>query len=137
MIKKEFKSHRTIISNTLYLSIIQVVRLLTPFLAMLYVIKTIGADKFGEIVFAQSIAAFSFIIINFGLDIPYGTIILKSVALMCGIPTPNIDKIIYWGQKMMNKEYLIDGELIGKDIYESGIPNNYGINSMEDLLNLK
>ena len=70
-------------------------------------------------------------------DIPYGTIILKSVALMCGIPTPNIDKIIYWGQKMMNKEYLIDGKLIGEDIYESGIPNNYGINSMEDLLNLK
>ena len=69
MIKKVFNNHKTIITNTLYLSIIQCVRLLTPFLAMPYVIKTIGAEKFGEIVFAQSIAAFSFIIINFGLDV--------------------------------------------------------------------
>ena len=69
MIKKALNNHKTIITNTLYLSIIQCVRLLTPFLAMPYVIKTIGAEKFGEIVFAQSIAAFSFIIINFGLDV--------------------------------------------------------------------
>lgn len=62
-------NYKTVASNTFYLTIINVVRLLTPFVALPYVIRTIGSERFGEIVFAQSVAAFTFIIINFGLDI--------------------------------------------------------------------
>lgn len=69
MLKSRIKNHKAIISNTFYLSIIQAIKLFSPFLALPYILKTIGADKFGEIVFAQSVAAFSFILINFGLDV--------------------------------------------------------------------
>lgn len=65
----QIRSYKNILSNTFYLTIINVVKLSAPFIALPYVIRVIGAEKFGEIVFAQSIAAFSFIIINFGLDI--------------------------------------------------------------------
>ncbi len=60
--------HKTIISNTLFLSIIQVVRILSPFVALPYVISVIGGELYGEIAFAQSVAAFAMILINFGLD---------------------------------------------------------------------
>ena len=73
----------------------------------------------------------------FSEDIPFGTLLIKSIASLVDVQTPNIDKLIYWGQGLMNKEYLINGELIGRDIIESGIPNNYGIDSIEKLLNLK
>ena len=66
---QKFKNYKTIASNTFYLSVINVIRMLTPFIALPYVIRVIGSEQFGKIAFAQSIAAFSFILINFGLDI--------------------------------------------------------------------
>ena len=70
-------------------------------------------------------------------DIPFGTLLIKAIAILVNVPTPNIDNLIYWGQDLMNKEYLLNGELVGKDISESGIPNNYGIDTLEKLINLK
>ena len=49
-------------------------------------------------------------------DFPYGLVILKSIAENVGVATPTIDKILLWGQRMMNKEYLKNSLLIGKDI---------------------
>lgn len=66
---QKIKDHKTILSNTLYLSVIQVITLISPLVALPYVISTIGKDNYGLIVFVQSITAYFFIIINFGLDI--------------------------------------------------------------------
>ncbi len=70
-------------------------------------------------------------------DIPYGLLILKSIAVLCNLKTPVIDKILLWGQNCINKEFInTDGELVGKDLCGTTIPQNYGINNLKDLVNL-
>ena len=69
-------------------------------------------------------------------DIPYGLLIIKSLGILLNISTPMIDKVIYWTQMKMNKSYLVDGQLTGKDIKESGVLSNYQIHSITSLLNL-
>lgn len=39
------------------------------------------------------------------------------------------------GQKFLEKEYIVDGKLKGKDINELTIPQNMGINTKEELIN--
>lgn len=58
-------------------------------------------------------------------DIPFGLLIIKEFAEYFNVKTPSMDKVIYWAQKMMNKEYLVDGKLTGKDIEHSGLVKNY------------
>lgn len=63
------RNHKTIVKNTGYLSLIEIMRLILPFVALPYVIRTIGADKYGTIVFAQTVVSYFIIFINFGLDV--------------------------------------------------------------------
>lgn len=51
-------------------------------------------------------------------DIPFGLLLIKAFAEKTNTPTPNIDAVIYWAQRIMGKEYLKDGRLIGKDSKE-------------------
>ena len=53
-------------------------------------------------------------------DFPYGMVIVKSVAEAVGCSTPTIDRVLAWGSKMMNKEYIHEGKLTGKDLAQSG-----------------
>lgn len=66
-------------------------------------------------------------------DIPFGLLIIKSVAHYFNILTPNIDRVLYWSQDRMGKEYIIKGALTGKDIVGSGVPQNY-LSSLNELL---
>lgn len=63
------RNHKTIVKNTGYLSLIEIMRLILPFVALPYVIRTIGADKYGTIVFAQTVVSYFIIFINFGMDV--------------------------------------------------------------------
>ncbi len=58
-----------LVQNTGYLSIIEIFRLLMPFIALPYIIKTVGVTHYGSIVFAQAIISYFQIFINWGLDI--------------------------------------------------------------------
>lgn len=69
MLLQKIKNNQTLIKNTGYLSIIEIVRLAMPFVALPYIIKTIGAENYGLAIFAQTIIAYFSIFINFGLDI--------------------------------------------------------------------
>ncbi len=69
MLKKTIKNNRVIIKNTFFLSILQVVNILTPLIALPYILSTIGADNWGSIAFAYSVTAYFTIIINYGLDV--------------------------------------------------------------------
>lgn len=66
-------------------------------------------------------------------DFPFGLLIIKGFSVICNVETPTIDLIIMWVQKKLNKEYMIDNKLIGKDLIETGIPQNYGITTKEDI----
>ena len=41
-------------------------------------------------------------------DIPYGLVVIWSIAEFVGVDTPNIDKVLTWCQKKMGKEYLVN-----------------------------
>jgi len=67
-------------------------------------------------------------------DIPFGLLIIKGVAAITGTATPAIDTVLVWAQEMMNKEYLVAGKLVGRDIAETPIPQNVGIATTSDLI---
>lgn len=69
-------------------------------------------------------------------DIPFGLLIIKSIAVLLHKETPNIDSVINWMQKKMNKKYLINGKFEGEDLSTSGIVQNYHINTAEKLFTL-
>lgn len=68
-LKDRLKNNKTIIQNTGYLSIIEVIRMAMPFIALPYIITTVGAENYGMAVFAQTIISYFTIFINWGLDI--------------------------------------------------------------------
>lgn len=82
MILQKIKNHKTIVKNTGYLSIIEVIRMAMPFIALPYVLKTIGASNYGLAVFAQTIISYFSIFINFGLDVSA----VKDVSITGTIP---------------------------------------------------
>jgi hypothetical protein len=64
----------------------------------------------------------------FTTDLPFGLIIYKDLALMLGIDIPIMDELIYWNQKMVDKEFLTkEGTLTGKDIDEAVLPSKFGL----------
>ena len=54
-------------------------------------------------------------------DIPYGLLIIKAFACKYGIDTPTIDRVIEWAQSGMEKQYMVNGQLTGKDISQTAV----------------
>ncbi|NLL56401.1 MAG: NAD(P)-binding domain-containing protein [Clostridiales bacterium] len=67
-------------------------------------------------------------------DFQYGLCIVKGFAKILKVNTPNIDKVLKWYEKFANVEYFIGDEFIGKDLKNTGIPQNYGINTRKDII---
>lgn len=53
-------------------------------------------------------------------DFPFGLLIIKSIANILHVCTPHIDSVLEWGQTVLGKEYIRQGELKGKDLPETG-----------------
>ncbi len=68
-IKNLIRNNKTIAQNTGYLTIIEFVHLLLPFVALPYVLRTIGTERYGMVAFAQTIVSYFTIVINYGLDV--------------------------------------------------------------------
>mmetsp|Transcript_4675 Transcript_4675/g.8248 ORF Transcript_4675/g.8248 Transcript_4675/m.8248 type:complete len:411 (-) Transcript_4675:1042-2274(-) len=64
----------------------------------------------------------------FETDLPFGLCTWKDIAVMLNIEIPFTDAIIEWNQKLINKEYLKDGTISGKDAGECILPSSYGLN---------
>ncbi|MDR1203703.1 MAG: NAD/NADP octopine/nopaline dehydrogenase family protein [Tannerellaceae bacterium] len=69
-------------------------------------------------------------------DIPFGLLIIKSIAVAMKVETPSIDNVLRWMQNKMQKEYLTASGLQGKDLSGSGIIQNFGIHTIEQLCSL-
>jgi len=67
-------------------------------------------------------------------DFEYGLFIIKSFGEICNIDTPMIDEVIDWAGKLFNKEYFVNGKFIGKDLKDLPLPQNFGINTVEDII---
>ena len=68
-LKSTFSQYKNIIKNSLFLSIVDGVKMLLPFIAMPYIIRVCGVENFGRIIFAQTIVGYFSIVVNFGLNI--------------------------------------------------------------------
>ena len=69
-------------------------------------------------------------------DIPYGIVIVKSLAIILKEETPQIDNILFWAQDKLKKSYFSDKITFGKDFIHSAGFQNYNINSIYDLLSI-
>ncbi|MDH6306215.1 opine dehydrogenase [Parabacteroides sp. PF5-5] len=69
-------------------------------------------------------------------DIPFGLLIIKSIAEAMSMDTPYIDTLLQWMQGRMQKEYLVGSELKGQDLPCSGIIQNFGIDNIRKLSDL-
>lgn len=67
-------------------------------------------------------------------DLPHGLAVLRGIAEICGVETPWMDKVLLWAQPKIEKEYLVDGKIQGKDIVNSGCPQRFGITTPEQLV---
>ena len=63
------KTAKTLFANFTYLSILEIIGLLLPLISYPYVIRTVGADNYGVVVFCQAIIAYVVIIINLGYNV--------------------------------------------------------------------
>lgn len=66
-------------------------------------------------------------------DFPYGLCIIKGFCEICGVESPYIDKVLKWYSGYMGLSYYIGDSFSGSDLKNTGIPQNYGINSIEDI----
>jgi NAD/NADP octopine/nopaline dehydrogenase, alpha-helical domain len=67
-------------------------------------------------------------------DIPMGLCVTRGIAELAGVPTPNMDDVIMWCEKVMGKEYLVDGKFVGKDVSGTRSPQAYGYTNLDDFL---
>jgi PST family polysaccharide transporter len=68
-LNEKIKPHRVLISNFNFLSIFQFAQLIFPFITYPYLIRILGKELFGVIVFASAITAYFVLFINFGFNI--------------------------------------------------------------------
>ncbi len=66
-------------------------------------------------------------------DVPYGLVVTKAIAQLAKVDTPVIDEVILTINKWIGKEYIKRGYLEGKDMKDTRIPQNYGINNLEEI----
>ena len=71
-------------------------------------------------------------------DIP-ALCVSRGLAMLLNVSTPAIDKLILWGQEAIGKSYLVPSKsdpealsLEGEHIHQSGAPQAFGINSVDD-----
>lgn len=67
-LKEKLGRNKTILANFSYLSILQVFTILFPLLTYPYLLRVIGLELYGVIVFAQTIINYVSLVINFGFN---------------------------------------------------------------------
>ena len=68
-IKSALINNKIILSNFTYLGILQFVRVIIPLLVLPYLIRVLGLELYGMVIFAQTIVFFFLMVINFGFEL--------------------------------------------------------------------
>ncbi len=61
-------------------------------------------------------------------DVPFGLAVSRAIAVLAGVDTPAMDRVIAWAGELQGKDYL------GRDAGQTRIPQNYGLDSLERLI---
>ena len=67
-------------------------------------------------------------------DVPNGLLATRGIAELADVPTPIMGKVITWAQDRLDKEYLVDRKLRGRDVKDSRAPQRYGFLKLESML---
>lgn len=67
-------------------------------------------------------------------DVPYGLVVTKAIAQLAKVDMPVIDEVILTVSKWIGKKYIKGSFLEGKDIKDTRIPQNYGIDNLENIM---
>ena len=68
-IRKKAGRHKTLIKNFSYLSALQVFNMVLPLITYPYLIRVLGKETYGLIVFAQAVTGYLLILVGFGFNI--------------------------------------------------------------------
>lgn len=68
-IKEKVERHKTLIQNFSYLSALQIFNMLLPLITYPYLIRTLGKETYGLVVFAQAIVTYLVTLVSFGFNI--------------------------------------------------------------------
>lgn len=63
------KKYGLILQNASHLALIELIGLVMPFVTLPYLIVTVGAEKYGLVIFVQTIISYFSYFINFGMDV--------------------------------------------------------------------
>lgn len=69
-------------------------------------------------------------------DFPWGLAVIRSYFEIFNIPAPTMDKVLGWYSDYMGLEWFVNGKFSGKDLITTGIIQNYGIRTKEELIAL-
>ena len=69
-------------------------------------------------------------------DFPWGLAVIRSYFELFDIAAPTMDKVLGCYADYMGLEWFVNGKFCGKDLAKTGIIQNYGIKSKEELLSL-
>jgi len=67
-------------------------------------------------------------------DVPNALLATRGIAELAGVPTPLMDKVITWAQERLGMEYLVDGNLRGRDVKDSRAPQRYSFHNLDSML---
>ncbi len=68
-ISKIFGNNKKVIENFSYLSVLQILNMLIPLIVFPYLIRILGGDIYGLVIYAQAIIGYFVVLINFGFNI--------------------------------------------------------------------
>lgn len=69
-------------------------------------------------------------------DFPWGLCVIRAYCEIFGVASPTIDGLLQWYQRYMGVEYFVGGKFAGKDLAQTGIPQNHGITTPSQVLAL-
>ncbi|MCK4956359.1 MAG: oligosaccharide flippase family protein [Candidatus Cloacimonetes bacterium] len=67
-IKNILKNNKTIFENFTYLGILQFVRIIVPLIMLPYLVKVLGIETYGIVIFAQAVVFYFMVLVNFGFE---------------------------------------------------------------------
>jgi len=68
-LKQKIDSHKNIIHNLGYLSTLQFVTIIVPLLTIPYLLKILGKETYGLLIFSNTIVSYFLVLINFGFNL--------------------------------------------------------------------
>jgi hypothetical protein len=61
-------------------------------------------------------------------------IVIRGIAELAGVDTPMMDEVIAWCQNAMDKEFLVDGKIAGKDLDICRCPQTFGFTDLDTFM---